>query len=303
MLNLLGSNRKSKTLNSFALPPISCASAADSKSIDSLNKEREMITNKGWEMHRRVPCKWCSVDHCQKTLQCWLPCKPDMAVTTVTGSGWGYKLVRIEYFWVTKERPWRNHKKGQKTSNWPRFTRENIDAMIFIFKDELLICVRRSRRRGVPLRVHHLTSWGSSTSLRRKDERPININLPPRPPFQALKYLIVLGQLCCFVGRACGSLLQDHSCSCSMKALSSGTTLPKERASPKNSGFFFHHRQLKADRAASLCLTREEHKSSMQRQPECSLMSSTRPQFSIKLSVSFSFIYRCYKEGASTTHR
>lgn len=35
-----------------------------------------------------------------------------------------------------------------------------------------------------------------------KDERPININLPPRPPFQALKYLIVLGQLCCFVGRA-----------------------------------------------------------------------------------------------------
>lgn len=51
--------------------------------------------------------KWCSVDICQKTLQCWLPYMPDMAVTTVTGSGWGYKLVRMEYFRVTK----RGHRK------------------------------------------------------------------------------------------------------------------------------------------------------------------------------------------------
>ncbi|TNM92362.1 hypothetical protein fugu_019374 [Takifugu bimaculatus] len=35
-----------------------------------------------------------------------------------------------------------------------------------------------------------------------KDERAININSPPRPPFCVLKYLIILGRLRCSVGRA-----------------------------------------------------------------------------------------------------
>lgn len=79
-----------------------------------------------------------------------------------------------------------------------------------------------------------LTSEASSTSLRRKDERAININLPPRPPFQALKYLIVLGLLCCFVGLGKGFPLQDHSCSCFNEGLvqwhhtAQGTGVSKE---------------------------------------------------------------------------
>lgn len=75
---------------------------AVSYSTDSPKKNKRNMTKKGSEMHLRDSCKWCSVDNCQKTPQCWLPCKPDMAVTTVTGGGWGYKLGRMEYFRVTK---------------------------------------------------------------------------------------------------------------------------------------------------------------------------------------------------------
>lgn len=45
-----------------------------------------------------------------------------------------------------------------------------------------------------------LTSW--CDKFEEGKMRIININSPPRPPFCVLKYLIVLGQLCCFVGRA-----------------------------------------------------------------------------------------------------
>lgn len=51
-------------------------------------------------------CKWCSVDNCQKTLQCWPPGKPDMVVTTVTVGGRGYKLATIENL----EFPWGQRK-------------------------------------------------------------------------------------------------------------------------------------------------------------------------------------------------
>lgn len=142
------------------------------------------------------------MDDCQKRLQCWLPRKPDMAVTTVTRSGWGYKLVRME-----------------SISDWPeesrasmKLSREVILSLLWFCRNvgvkalwwQSLKSKRWAHTRGRELRFlsgcAEPNSWGDPTGLRRKDERPININLPPRPPFQALKYLIVLGQLCCFVG-------------------------------------------------------------------------------------------------------
>lgn len=64
----------------------------------------------------------------------------------------------------------------------------------------------------------------------RKDERAININSPPRPPLCVLKYLIILGTAP-WLRRPSqsGSLLQDHSCSCSMRALSSHTAVAAAR--------------------------------------------------------------------------
>lgn len=57
------------------------------------------------------------------------------------------------------------------------------------------------KREEVPLKAHQTDLWRQLNKFEKgKDERPININLPLRPPFQAPKYLIVLGQLCCFVG-------------------------------------------------------------------------------------------------------
>lgn len=127
-----------------------------------------------------------------RELQCWLPCEPDMAATKVTECVWGYGLVKMEYF------------KNDQTK-----TREELKS--------------RPKSQGLwhtvhpkaTLRFSKKNKWGSSLGSpkwppeaaqhvsERKDERPININLPLRPPFQAPKYLIVLGQLSCFVGRAC----------------------------------------------------------------------------------------------------
>lgn len=64
----------------------------------------------------------------------------------------------------------------------------------------------------------------------RKDERAININSPPRPPLCVLKYLIILGTAPLLRRPSqSGSLLQDHSCSCSMRALSSHTAVAAAR--------------------------------------------------------------------------
>lgn len=64
-------------------------------------------------------------------------------------------------------------------------------------------CLSKKGRNGAPLQNHQTDLLRQLNKFEKgKDERSININLPPRPPFQAPKYLIVLGQLCCFVGRA-----------------------------------------------------------------------------------------------------
>lgn len=110
---------------------------------------------KGWETHSRVSYKWCSVDNCQKTLQCWLPCKPDMAVTTVTGSGWGYKLDRLGYFRVTK----RGHRKSEKKSRKVKISLissqkrwlKGCAAMATFSNRPVSLSERRSL---VPLQVH-----------------------------------------------------------------------------------------------------------------------------------------------------
>lgn len=66
----------------------------------------------------------------------------------------------------------------------------------------LLSCLSK-KRSEVSLQDHQTDLLRQFNKFEKgKDERPININLPLRPPFQALKYLIVLGQLCCFVGWA-----------------------------------------------------------------------------------------------------
>lgn len=203
------------------------------------------------------------MDNCQKTLQCWLPCKPDMAVTTVTGSGWGDKLVRLGYFRVTKRGHRKSEKKEQESQNQPYFLTEALDERLCsngnLFKStgEFIWEKKFSSSPGSP-------NWPLEATLQvweGKDERPININLPLRPPFQASKYLIVLGQLCCFVGRA------------SVDPFYKTTPVPPQWRPcpvaphcPRNGRLqriqdFFHHRQLEADRVGSLCLIREGHKS------------------------------------------
>lgn len=94
----------------------------------------------------------------------------------------------------------RRRRRGKKKVKL-RFTCRIVWRHADLFLDSFLTLILSKRRRG-------LLSWSNQTDLSRqqvwdgKDERPININLPLRPPFQALKYLIVFGQLCCFVGRA-----------------------------------------------------------------------------------------------------
>lgn len=139
----------------------------------------------------------CSMDMCQKTLQCWLPCKPDMAVTPVTESGWGYKLDRMENFRVTRRRQATFSKKELKRQKWSGSAREKWLKMVrrLVFKASGKSWSSSPGSPKHPLKATQQV-WDG------KDERPININLPLRPPFQASKYLIVLGQLCCFVGWA-----------------------------------------------------------------------------------------------------
>lgn len=136
---------------------------------------------------------------------------------------------------------------------------QSLEQRLF-FKSFLKLSLSKRRRIEVPLQVHQ-TDLLRQQVWEGKDERPININLPLRPPFQAFKYLIVLGQLCCFVGRASVDPFYKTT-----PVPAQWRPCPVAPHCPRNGRLqriqdFFHHRQLGADRAGSLCLIREGHKS------------------------------------------
>ena len=172
------------------------------------------------------------------------PCKSVMAVTEVTRSGWGYMLVRMECFRVTK----RGHRKGgekraeKSKSVW--CTRRNVGgktAMPMFLKLPVSLSKKWSSSPGSP-------NWPLEASQQvweGKDERPININLPLRPLFLAPKYLIVLGQLCCFVGRASvDPFYKTTPVPAQWRPCPVAPHCPRNGRLQRIQDFFFHHRQL-----------------------------------------------------------